>query len=63
MVCTCSPHVLIKPCLCCDADSLAYWSGVRFKFGMPSDLTFPAGSPAAKSAVENGHQSIPALAK
>ncbi|KAG0609667.1 hypothetical protein M758_7G005000 [Ceratodon purpureus] len=56
-------EVAVDPEVANARDSLAYWSGVRFKFGMPSDLTFPAGSPAAKSAVENGHQSIPALAK
>lgn len=44
-------------------ENLAYWPGVRFKFGMPSDLTFPAGIPTVKTAVENGHQSMPAMAK
>lgn len=41
----------------------AYWSGVRLKFRMPSDLGFPAGSSAVKSAVVNGHQSISAMTK
>ncbi|KAG0559862.1 hypothetical protein KC19_10G135200 [Ceratodon purpureus] len=44
-------------------ENLAYWPGPRFKFGLPSDLTFPGASPVVKSAVENGHQSMPAVAK
>lgn len=52
-----------EECLLCGAENLAYWSGARFKFGLPSDLTHPAGSPAVKSAVENAHQSMPAMAK
>ncbi|XP_024396708.1 uncharacterized protein [Physcomitrium patens] len=44
-------------------DNLAHWPGVSFKFDMPADLTFPTGSQAVKGAVDNGHQSIPAIAK
>ncbi|XP_024392458.1 uncharacterized protein [Physcomitrium patens] len=44
-------------------ENLAHWPGVRFQFGMPPDLTFTAGNPAAKSVVENGHQLLPTMTK
>jgi hypothetical protein len=56
-------HALIEACVLCGAENLAYWPGARFKYGLPSDLSFPGGSPVVRSAVENGHQSMPAMAK